>query len=433
MADHARRQLLDGVHEQPPVDGPLHVAELDGEPGPARLPPAGHRRHQLGQRPEQPPARQPAAGSGAPPAPAAAGWAAPAPPPRRSGPGTSAPPPARAAPPGCGRPRAPAAPRWPLAPRRAPPGRRAPGSRRASSRWSDAGRAAPRAAVPAQVEGEAVEPGRRQHRRQRVALHPEVERLAVHGDAVDQQHRGAGAARPWAAAAPAAAASRRRSPPRAARPPRPGARSFQRQKRRWAAVARTRSAKRMASAMDGRLYAASRGPLVAAPLRHDQPATAPAEPRQRRAGLLSGARTARRARRAVQESSSRVPGFRAGRLDRSRRSKRSVGNTFNIHEVRREEGRSHHQAVQAGRGEAGALRDRRRRPHRHRGEGLRPPEGAHRALPRRRVRRGLPPQGEGRGGGVRRRWSPRWSRPSSAPPRPAASATARSSSCRSTR
>src|SRR5256885_6994337 len=44
----------------------------------------------------------------------------------------------------------------------------------------------------------------------------------------------------------------------------------------------------------------------------------------------------------------------------------------------------------------------RSRPHGHRGEGLRPAEGAYRALSRRRVRGGLPPQGEGRGGAHRR-------------------------------
>ena len=41
-------------------------------------------------------------------------------------------------------------------------------------------------------------------------------------------------------------------------------------------------------------------------------------------------------------------------------------------------------------------------PDRHRGQGLRPAEGPHRALPRRRVRGRLPAQGEDRGGGPRR-------------------------------
>ncbi len=50
-------------------------------------------------------------------------------------------------------------------------------------------RAPPRAAVAAQIEGEAVEPGAREVRRDRVALDAEVERLPVHGDAVDEQHR----------------------------------------------------------------------------------------------------------------------------------------------------------------------------------------------------------------------------------------------------
>jgi hypothetical protein len=51
------------------------------------------------------------------------------------------------------------------------------------------GRPLPRRAVAAQVEREAVEPRAGEERGQGVALHAEVERLAVHGDAVDEQHR----------------------------------------------------------------------------------------------------------------------------------------------------------------------------------------------------------------------------------------------------
>ena len=85
----------------------------------------------------------------------------------------------------------------------------------------DAGRPPPRAAVPAQVEGVAVEPRAGQRRRQRPALHAEVERLAVHGDAVDQQHRRGRAAGLAGGAAPWRAATRRRPAPRRGRPPRP--------------------------------------------------------------------------------------------------------------------------------------------------------------------------------------------------------------------
>jgi hypothetical protein len=42
---------------------------------------------------------------------------------------------------------------------------------------------------------------------------------------------------------------------------------------------------------------------------------------------------------------------------------------------------------------------RRDRPDRHRSQGFWPPEGPHRAVPRRRIRGGLPAQGEGRSGG----------------------------------
>ncbi len=68
-----------------------------------------------------------------------------------------------------------------------------------------------------------------------------------------------------------------------------------------------------------------------------------------------------------------------------------------------------------------------------RGEGLRPPEGPHRNLSRRRIRRELPAQDPDRGRGRRPTASTRWSRPSPTPPRPARSATARSSSPRSIR
>ena len=70
---------------------------------------------------------------------------------------------------------------------------------------------------------------------------------------------------------------------------------------------------------------------------------------------------------------------------------------------------------------------------RHRGQGLRPPEGPHRDLPRRRIRRELPAQDQDRGRGRRTSASTRWSRRSPRPPRPARSATARSSSSTSSR
>ena len=72
--------------------------------------------------------------------------------------------------------------------------------------------------------------------------------------------------------------------------------------------------------------------------------------------------------------------------------------------------------------------DRRPRHDRHRGQGLRPPEGPHRDLSRRRIRRELPAQDPHRGRGAGRPRRARWSRPSPTPPRPARSATARSSS-----
>ena len=76
----------------------------------------------------------------------------------------------------------------------------------------------------------------------------------------------------------------------------------------------------------------------------------------------------------------------------------------------------------------GAVRRRRRRHHGHRGQGLRPPEGPHRALSRRRVRGRLPAQDQARSGRHRRTGPTRWSRRSCRPPAPARSATARSSS-----
>ena len=68
-----------------------------------------------------------------------------------------------------------------------------------------------------------------------------------------------------------------------------------------------------------------------------------------------------------------------------------------------------------------------------RGQGLRPPEGAHRALSRRRVRRRFPAQGQGRADRRRQRSSTARSKRSSRPRAPARSATARSSSPRSSR
>src|SRR5713101_645577 len=64
--------------------------------------------------------------------------------------------------------------------------------------------------------------------------------------------------------------------------------------------------------------------------------------------------------------------------------------------ITHEEGRGDHQAVQARRGEGEPLRDRGAGHHRERGEGLRPAEGTHRALPGRGVRGRLPPQSEAR-------------------------------------
>ena len=55
-----------------------------------------------------------------------------------------------------------------------------------------------------------------------------------------------------------------------------------------------------------------------------------------------------------------------------------------------ETGHGHHQAVQARRGARSPLGDRRAGHHRHGGEGLRPAERPHGAVPRRRVRRRLP-------------------------------------------
>ncbi|CAD7857350.1 MAG: Nitrogen regulatory protein P-II, partial [Olavius algarvensis Gamma 1 endosymbiont] len=52
----------------------------------------------------------------------------------------------------------------------------------------------------------------------------------------------------------------------------------------------------------------------------------------------------------------------------------------------------HHQTLQARRCARGPRRGRDLRDNRHRGQGLRSPEGAHGALPRRRIRRGLPAQ-----------------------------------------
>ena len=71
---------------------------------------------------------------------------------------------------------------------------------------------------------------------------------------------------------------------------------------------------------------------------------------------------------------------------------------------------------------------RRARPDRDRGQGLRAPEGTHRDLPRRRIRRELPAQDQDRGRGRRPSSWPAWSRRSRPRPAPARSATARSSS-----
>ena len=68
-----------------------------------------------------------------------------------------------------------------------------------------------------------------------------------------------------------------------------------------------------------------------------------------------------------------------------------------------------------------------------RGQGLRPPEGPHRALSRGRIRGGFPAQGEDRGRPRRRSQSTGPSKRSWQRPRPTRSATARSSSARSNR
>ena len=93
-----------------------------------------------------------------------------------------------------------------------------------------------------------------------------------------------------------------------------------------------------------------------------------------------------------------------------------------------EEDRSGHQALQAGRGEGGAARGWPAGHHGGGGERVRPAEGSHRALPRRRIRGGFPAEGEDRGGVRRRTWSSARSRRSPMRRGPAGSATARSSS-----
>src|SRR5467141_1888229 len=64
-----------------------------------------------------------------------------------------------------------------------------------------------------------------------------------------------------------------------------------------------------------------------------------------------------------------------------------------------EENRSRREALQARRSPRGPRRSRGYRADRDGGEGFRSPEGAHGALPRRRIRRGLPAEGQDRGGG----------------------------------
>ena len=101
-------------------------------------------------------------------------------------------------------------------------------------------------------------------------------------------------------------------------------------------------------------------------------------------------------------------------------------------EPRHENRDGHHQAVQTRRGARRPDRGRRPGPDRDRGQGLRPPEGSHRNLPRHRVRRELPAEAQDRGRRRRAIRSTRSSTRSPRPPRPARSATARSSSSRST-
>ena len=88
----------------------------------------------------------------------------------------------------------------------------------------------------------------------------------------------------------------------------------------------------------------------------------------------------------------------------------------------------HHQAFQARRGPRRSDRDRRARDDRDRGQGLRAPEGPHRNLPRRRIRRELPAESQNRGGGRIRAGRQGHRGHHRAPPRPARSATAKSSS-----
>src|SRR5665213_3236311 len=62
-----------------------------------------------------------------------------------------------------------------------------------------------------------------------------------------------------------------------------------------------------------------------------------------------------------------------------------------------EKNRGYRKAVQARRSEGGPAGSRPARHHRNGGQGFWPAEGAYRALPRRRIRRGFPAQGEDRG------------------------------------
>src|SRR5713101_6815586 len=81
--------------------------------------------------------------------------------------------------------------------------------------------------------------------------------------------------------------------------------------------------------------------------------------------------------------------FRAARLSEDR-------------EETYEEGRGNHQAVQTRRGQRGAVEYRGAGVDGQRGEGIRAPEGAYRALPRRGVRGGFSAQGEARDNSQRR-------------------------------
>ncbi len=113
--------------------------------------------------------------------------------------------------------------------------------------------------------------------------------------------------------------------------------------------------------------------------------------------------------------------------------RRTARVTTLVEERARETNHRHHQAVQARRGARGAGRGRRHGADRYRRQGLRAPEGAHRAVSGRRIRGRLPAQDQDRGGGGDSILSSAPSTRSRARRAPARSATARSSCGRSSR